>query len=137
MNMTERYYFDTSIWLDIVEMRGYNSEVALKLLRKIIISGSLIVYSEIVIEELKHIGYTENEIHELLGVVKQSSLKRVNTTKIQIQEAIKISKQRDVPYADAIHAIVSRDNEAQLVSRDWHFEKLKDVTRARLPEGLL
>ena len=36
-----------------------------------------------------------------------------------------------------IHAILARDNESQLVSRDKDFDRLKDITRAKFPEDLL
>jgi len=34
--MENDFYFDTSIWIDIYEKRGYNGEVAKKLMEKVI-----------------------------------------------------------------------------------------------------
>ncbi len=43
-----------------------------------------------------------------------------------------------VPFGDAMHAILSRDHEAQLISRDEKdFNKLKDVTIMKKPEDLI
>ena len=70
-------------------------------------------------------------------MVKPNHLKRVQVTKEQFEEARRLSKQRDVPLGDAIHAVLARDHDAQLVSRDWDFEKLKDITNVQKPENLM
>ena len=52
-------------------------------------------------------------------------------------KAVKLAKQRKVPLRDAAHAVLSRDHQAQLVSLDWDFEQLKDITKTKKPEDLL
>lgn len=131
------FYFDASIWLDIYEKRGYNGEVAKKLFRKIIEEGDIIVYSDLIVAELKRLGYTKNEIDVLLAIAKPDNLRRVHIHKEQIDEARKVAKQRNVPEADALHAILCKDNETQLISRDWDYEKLKHITKAKLPEDFI
>lgn len=64
----------------------------------------------------------------------------MNNKKIEKEEkeiAKKLAIQRDVPRGDSLHAILSRDNEAQLISRDEHFERLKDITVAEKPEEII
>ena len=56
--MENDFYFDTSIWIDIYEKRGYNGEVAKKLMEKVIKEDSVIVYSDLVVKEFKRIGYS-------------------------------------------------------------------------------
>ena len=135
--MAEKYYFDTSIWIDIYDKRDYNGEVANNLMKNIIIHDHIVIYSDITIVELKKIGFSEYEINTILSIAKPDHIKRIHPTKIQIEEANKFAKQRDVPLRDALHAILARDHEAQLVSRDKHFEKLKDITRTKKPEDLI
>lgn len=53
------YYFDTSIWIDIYDKRGSNGELAFKLLEKIILNDDVVVYSEVVLFELKKLGFSE------------------------------------------------------------------------------
>jgi len=137
MIVIENYYFDTSMWLDIHEKRGYNGEVAKKLVEKIIRENKRIIYSDFIIKELKDIGYLDNEINKMLSIAKPNNLKIIHRTKKQISESVRIAKQRDVPLGDAIHAVLARDHEAQLVSRDPHFLKLMDITRLEPPENLL
>mgnify|MGYP001368600231 CR=1 FL=1 len=127
-----KFYFDTSIWIDIYDKRGYNGEMAKKLVEKIISNGGFILYSDIVVFELKGLGFLEYEINQMLSIAKPN-VKLVNSAKSQFREATKLAKQRKVPLRDALHAILSRDYEVQLVSRDWDFEKLKDITRAKIP----
>ena len=135
--MAEKYYLDTSIWLDIYEKRGYNGEVAKKLFKKIIEKDLIIVYSDLVITELKRLGYTQNEINVILAIAKPDNLKRVHIYKEQIDEARKLAKQRNVPQADALHAILCRDNDMQLISRDEDYEKLKHIIKTKLPEDFI
>ncbi|MEK6869337.1 MAG: PIN domain-containing protein [Nanoarchaeota archaeon] len=135
--MAEKYYFDTSIWLDIYEKRGYNGEVAKKLMEKIIREDSVTVYSDFVVKEFKRLGYSEYEINVILSIAKPDHIRRIHLTKEQLIEAKQLFKKRDVPLGDIFHAILARDREAQLVSRDRDFEKIKDIAEAKLPEDLL
>ena len=134
--MDNHFYLDTSIWVDHYLERGENGQVALKLILKIIDEHSVVVFSNYVEKELKDIGFSQDEINSLLRMVKPNHLKRVQVTKEQFEEARRLSKQRDVPLGDAIHAVLARDHDAQLVSRDWDFEKLKDITNVQKPQKL-
>lgn len=136
--MTENiYYFDTSIWIDIYEKRGDHGEVAKQLLEKIIIDDDLILYSDVVVVEFKKLGFSDYEINTLLSIAKPDHIRRIHPTKNQFEEAKRLAKQRNVPVRDALHAVLARDGEAQLVSRDWDFEQLKDITSAKKPEDLI
>ncbi len=133
----QRYYFDTSIWIDIYEKRGYHGEVAKSLMEKIILEDGIVIYSDIVVLELKKLGFGETEIRIIFSVAESEYKRLVYATKDQIRGARKLAKQRDVPLRDVLHAILARDHEAQLVSRDKDFEKLRDITRCKLPEDLI
>ncbi|MAF36821.1 hypothetical protein CL622_06920 [archaeon] len=135
--MIEGFYLDTSIWLDIYERRGLNGKQAINLIFKIIIESSIIVYSDLTIRELKHIGYETNEINFILSTAKPTILKHIHTYRKQIEQARKLAKQRNVPFKDALHAVLARDNNVQFVSRDKHFQKLKDITDTKSPETLI
>ena len=49
----------------------------------------------------------------------------------------RLAKPRNISQADALHAILARDNDAKLISRDWDYEKLKHITKAKLPEDFI
>lgn len=131
------YYFDTSIWLDYYLKREENGEAARKLILKIVKEGDIIVYSDLTLRELKKLEIFESEINEMLRIAKPDNLKRVHSTKEQREEAKSLALKRKISKGDALHAILARDNETQLVSRDQDFEKLKDVVRAKLPEEII
>ena len=131
-----KFYLDTSIWLDIIEKRGYHGEIAKQLIEAIILEDATIVYSDIVINELKSLGY-KKEHKRFLHLPKQHKIIRVITTKKQILEARKISKKRNIPLRDVLHAILARDHEAELISGDAHFLRLYDITKTKNPEDVL
>lgn len=135
--MPSDFYFDTSIWIDLHEKRGNNGEHALNLIIKIINEDSNIAYSDLTIKEFKHLGYSQDEINEILSIAKPNNIKHIHIYREQIEEARNIARQRDVPNNDALHAILCRDNNLQLITRDSHFEKLKDITKAGKPEDFI
>ena len=135
--MLEDFYFDTSIWLDFHEKRGRNGELAFKLIIKIINEGLKIAYSDLNIKEFKHLGYTNDNINSIFSISKPDNIKRIHIYREQADEAKKLSRQREVPKKDALHAILCRDNNLHLISRDQHFEKLKDVIIAKKPEDFI
>lgn len=129
-----KYYLDTSVWLDFYEKRGKNGRSALRLIRKIIEEESVIVYSDLHIKELKFLGYSFDEINKLLSIAKPDNLRHAHISREQKQESISIAKERNIPKGDALHAILARDNNAVMISRDCHFEKLKDIVLTKSPE---
>ena len=135
--MAERYYLDTSIWLDYYEKRRKNGEAALKLITKIIKEASIVTYSDLHIKELKHFGYNIDEINAIFRIAKPENIRRLHIYKGQIDEANKISKYKNVPKRDILHAILARDNYCILISRDKHFFRLRNISHAKLPEDFI
>lgn len=135
--MAARFYFDTSIWLDFLEKRDAHGEIAEKLINKIIEDKQIIIYSFIIIKELENLGYSAYEISEMFSIAKPDNLKFANVTKLQIEEAKKVASERNIPSGDVFHAILARDNEAQLITRDYDFQKIKEITIPRLPEDFI
>lgn len=135
--MMNIFYFDTSIWLDFYEKRGKNGEAALRLIVKIIKEGGIILYSDVIIKELEKLGYLSNEVIEIFSIAKPEHIKMVQVHKRQIEEAERLALLRDIPKRDSLHAIIAKDNEANLITRDYHFQKLKDIIVSKLPEDYL
>ena len=135
--MFEEFYLDTSIWLDFYEERGENGTIALKFIKKLINENKIIYYSEINVRELKDLGYSQEEIYEIFRVAKPNNLKKVHVYDKQLIEAHKLSRVRKMPMRDVVQAILCRDNFFQLISRDRHFQELRDITIAKLPEDFV
>ena len=131
------YNLDTSILLDIYEKRGRNGEYAKKLILKIIEENSKIICSDLHITELKHLNYTLEEINLIFQIAKPNNIIRTHTDKKQKEEAVNVAFKLNIPKGDALHAIIARDNNAIMVSRDHDFEKLKQIVEVKKPEDLV
>ncbi len=62
---------------------------------------------------------------------------KIFTTKHQILEAKNIAKLRNLPKGEVLHAILARDNETIMITRDKHFLKLRDVIESYKPEEII
>lgn len=60
----------------------------------------------------------------------------VEVSDAQRAESRKISKERKIAIADALFAILARDNNAILISRDIHHDEVKDFVEVKKPEEL-
>ena|SRR3989344_781513 len=138
--MTEKYLIDTSIWVDLYEDRkGYKNEplgeYALKLLSRIKIKKSNIILTDLLVRELE-MNYSIPEINGMFNPFEKIIIKIITTEK-QREEAKKIAKERNIPPGDALHAIIARDNNLILITRDKHFKKLEDISKHYKPEELI
>src|SRR3989338_468727 len=111
--MVEKFYVDTSIWIDLYEDRkGYRNEplgeYALKLFSMIKAKENKLIISDILIRELE--GYYS--IEEINGMIMPLNkiIEKIFSTKEQVKEARKIAEERNLPFGDALHAILAREN---------------------------
>jgi len=139
--MAQKFYFDTSIWRDYYENRSDSTkslgELALQLIKKIIEEDNLVLYSDFVVQELM-VKYSIEEINTILSIIyKLNLLVKVPISKEQAHEAGVLCKKRKLPFGDALHSILARDNKAIMVTRDKHFERLMDIAEFKKPEDLI
>lgn len=138
--MTEVYYLDSCIWRDYFENRSDKfrplGEWAFFLIKKIIKESSLIIYSDLVEEELQT-TYSEKEVEGIFSVVPKQVLIKVETSKEQLREAIQLAKKLEIPVKDVLHAIIARNNNAILVTRDKHFYEIENGLIIKKPEELI
>jgi len=137
--MAEKYYIDTSIWMDLLEDRkGYNNEplgdYALKLFSLIKAKKSTLIISDILIRELE--GYYSLEEINGMMLPFQKIIEKIIATKEQRIEARKIAEERNLPPGDCLHAILSRDNDFVFITRDKDFRQLEDITIHHKPEEI-
>jgi len=131
---------DTSIWIDVYEDRkGFNGEplgeYGLKLLSDILARKDKIIISEILIDELSG----RYSLSHILGMLKpfEDIIEKIIPTEEEKKIAKKISIERELPLGDALHAIIARDNNAILITRDKHFRKLEDISSHYRPEEII
>mgnify|MGYP001578310187 CR=1 FL=1 len=137
--MTERYYLDSSIWMDLYEDRkGYNNEplgdYAWRLLSLIRAKKARIIITDLLIKELG--GYYSPEQINGMMVLFEKLLDRIIIQNEEYEEGYKISSIRNIPLGDAIHAIVARNYNLILITRDKHFIRLKDISAFLRPEEI-
>ncbi|MEK6916171.1 MAG: PIN domain-containing protein [Nanoarchaeota archaeon] len=135
-----RYLVDTSIWIDLYEdKKGYQGQplgdFAWKLFAKIKSKKDIVVISELLIIELE-MNYSIEEIRGMMEPFKDL-IEKITITKHQRDEAKKIARERNIPKGDALHAILTRDNELILITRDTHFKKLEDISKHYKPEDFI
>ena len=137
--MASKYYIDTAIWRDLHENRKDKSknlgELAFEAIKKIRMNKEKIVYSDFVFEELSH-AYDEQTINKLFKDASEL-LEKVKINEGQFKEAADLSKKLNIPFGDAVHGVLARDNNAIMVTRDRHFRKLKDKITIKKPEDLI
>jgi predicted nucleic acid-binding protein len=117
-----RYYVDTCVWIDFLTGRTEND-----FLIRCIYRQDVIIYSYILEKELiKHVDISR--LRMIFSLLSEQLLK-IDIEEIQKIEAADLSAERNIPFADALHAILARDNDAIIVTRDKHFESLHDICR--------
>lgn len=137
----KRFYVDTNIWLDFALDRRNHikplGKLAFQFLKKCIRNRWQVLYSGLVIQELKK-ELSQEEIEERCFriVLEQNRLVKVESHLKQMKEARQLAQRFEAPAPDAMHAILARDNHAALVSRDFHFERLSKIVKAFLPEEI-
>ena len=113
------------------------STYAFNLIVKIISKKQLILFSDFIVKELK-VKYDILEIEELFTLISNSGfLKKVEITKEDFEEADKLADERNVAFGDALHAILARNHNAILITRDAHFNELKDIVEVKKPEEVI
>jgi predicted nucleic acid-binding protein len=138
-SMEEVYLIDTSIWMDMYEDRkGFGGEplgdYALNLMIKLKATGSIIIITDLLMEELES-NYSMEKIRGMLKPF-ESQTQKIIATYEQWAEAKKISFERRLPSGDVLHAIMARDNDAILITRDKHFRKIEDISAHYKPEEI-
>ena len=137
--MASKYYIDTAIWRDLHENRKDKSknlgELAFEAIKKIRINKEKIVYSDFVVDELSR-AYDKQTINKLFKVVSEV-LEKVEINDKQLKEAADLSKELKIPFGDAVHGVLAKDNNAIMVTRDRHFRKLIDKINIKKPEDLI
>ena len=129
------FYLDTAIWLDAYERRGIRGKHAIAFFKNTLTDNFLV--SDFLIQEFKELGYSKQEIVDILSVVPHNRRIIAGVKGDTITRSRGISRKRNVRKKDAIHAMIAKNNEAVLITRDQHFQQLKDITGPFLPEAFI
>jgi len=117
-----KYYIDTCVWIDFVEER-----TDIDIFAKCVLNEDIVMVSEMLFVELQK-NSSGSKVHMIIDLLRSKALlTNVNVNREQIRESERIAAKRNVPRADALHAILTRDNDAVFVTRDKHFLMLRDL----------
>lgn len=135
----EKFYFDTAIIRDYYENREDRfrplGEWAFRLLAMIKANGFTLIISDMVLKELRSF-YSKEEISKILTPFNKI-IEKVDSNEGQYKEARKIANERKLPLLDALHAIIARDTNSIMITRDKHFLELTDITQYKKPEDII
>jgi len=122
-----RYYADSCIWIDFLEDR-----YPVNLFEDCLKHKEELLISDILLDELSRYILVENMRMMLQILESEKLLYKTISTIEQKFEAKNIATQRQIPIGDALHAIIARDYNATLVTRDKHFLRLTDICKVEL-----
>jgi predicted nucleic acid-binding protein len=137
----KRFYVDTCIWLDLAFDRKDNlrplGELAFQFFKKCMRNKWKILYYDLALIELGKKMTPEEIEQRCFGIITEKNLLiKVNSELKQMQKAKRIASKEKMPFADAHHALLDKDNTAAIVSRNFHFEVLQKIVRVYLPDEL-
>ena len=136
--MSKRFYVDTAIWMDYYQNRTDRfrplGELAKAFLKRALEEEWVLLYSKMVIDELQTY-FTDIEIREIFNA-STSLLSEIEIADAQWKEAEQLAILHAVPFGDALHAVLARDSDAVIITRDRHFKRLKDIAAWKKPEEL-
>jgi predicted nucleic acid-binding protein len=137
----KRFYVDTGIWLDFALNRKNHirplGDLAFQFFKKCIREQWQVLYSDAVLEELgKKLTPSQIEERCFKIILAEGLLLKVCFSGQQVEEAERTAQSDRLPFIDALHAVIARDNDAVIVSRNFHFERLLKIVKVSLPEEI-
>lgn len=95
------------------------------------------MYSDAIVDELL-IYYTNEEIKQIFADSKKENLLlKIAVTYTEKTCAMALSKKLHLPFMDCLHALLAKNNNAIIVTRDHHFEEMQNIVTVKKPEDLL
>ena len=138
--MPKKYYLDTCIWLDYWENRKNKfrplGEWAFEVIKNIDNEGGFILFSQKVKEELEE-KYSYEKIKKIISIIPNTNIIFIMENTRQLRQAVKLARTLKIPRGDALHAILAREYDAVLVTRDKHFLELSCIIKVKKPEDLI
>jgi len=138
-----KVFVDTNIFLDYYLDRKDNirplGEFAFNFINESIKCKYDVLICEISIIELKnYLGLDRKQVFDriLKALIEKDKLTVLDYSENQFKESLHFSKKYGIPKADALFAILARDNNAILLTRDYHFEIFNKIIKISKPEEL-
>ncbi len=141
--MARRVLVDSNIFLDYYLDRRDNvlplGEFAFQFVQRALKCEFFVLVCDLALREIEKIAGISQE--HIWGVIlselkkKQKVLVVWGNAELAIKAA-KISAERNLPLNDCVFALIAKENNAIVVSRDKHFQYLHDIVETKKPEEL-
>lgn len=95
---------------------------------KVLQNNHTIIVSSIIQDEI------DWHYHDLQLFLRPFRTKFVRENESLLRKSIMLSASRSIPAGDALHALLAQKHHALLITRDKHFQKLKDIIPVLKPE---
>ena len=97
----------------------------------------MIYYSDLVYEELLE-DYDSETISSLFQVIKEDGLlSEIRIGRTELFKAKNLQKKFGIHFSDALHAVLTKEKDVILVTRDKHFLRVSRFIRVKKPEELI
>ena len=143
--MGQKLYLDTNVYLDYFLDRKDNLRplglYASRLYNEAVSCKFQVLISEAVIEEICDVlKFKPRQVWEVMlkPLVEKEKIERVEFSEEEARRLTwQFSRECSLPEMDALHLGISVKTDSILVTRDSHFEKLKERFNIKKPEELL
>lgn len=139
----KRVLVDSNIFLDFYLDRRDNllslGEFAFQFVKRAVECEFVFIVCDLILEELENaLKIKVEQIMKLvfLELVKKRKLLIVDYSDELALEAKAISRERQLPLNDCVFALIAKENNVFVVSRDKHFKELEDTVESFKPEEL-
>ena len=140
--MMQKILLDTNIYLDFYLDRKDNlkplGEFAFRLIKETVSCKYMVLITDYHFIEIKNsLNCNIKDIWKRIldSLNKSKKIKEIIPTDREVTEAKEISRLKNLPFGDCLFAVVAKNNNAKLVTRDRHFNELDIQTY--LPEDLI
>ncbi len=129
-SMARKFYLDTAIWRDYFEDRGDGirplGEFAFGLLKYCMDKHIAVIVSDAVHFELEK-DYPKERIESLFSYFKDIIIEIQLSRKQYIEaEKLWLKLEKTIPINDIRHAVVAKDSNAIMITRDNHFNTISE-----------
>ena len=136
-----KYYVDAAIWRDLIEDRTDRFRPlgmwAFEFFRVVRLNKLIVLYSDFLVEELLK-DFNLEQLDKAFSIISDEGLwVKVDITGKQTKEAHILKRNLGIPFGDALHTILARDNKAVLITRDHHFDEVAHIVKVKKPEDLI
>jgi len=142
--MSQKIYLDTNVYLDYYldrkDCMRPLGEFAWLLYNEAVSCKFVVLISPDVIRELRNVlSINEQDIWSkiLKGLKNANKIIEIHSDNELDSKAKNLSRKQNIPIIDSLHLILAAENQAILVTRDSHFENLKELFAIKKPEELI